>query len=181
MAEGRLCLVVGPSGSGKDSLIAGAAAALADDAGFVFPRREITRSADAGGENHVAISAEDFAARRDGGGYALAWDAHGLSYGIPASIDAALAQGNTVVVNVSRTVIAAARAHYSHVRVLHVTAPLPVLAQRIAARGRECAEDVEARLARAGDAVPSGPDVVEICNDGRLETAVAAFVAAIRG
>ena len=181
MADGRLCLVVGPSGAGKDSLIAGAAAARGGDPRFVFPRREITRPADAGGEDHVAVDASAFARRRDAGFYALAWDAHGLSYGIPASINAALAQGNSVTVNVSRTVIDAARARYPNLRVLHVTAPLPLLAQRIAARGREPAEDVEARLARAGNAAPTGPDVVEICNDSQLETAVAAFVAAIRG
>lgn len=180
MVEGWLCLVVGPSGAGKDSLIAGAAAALGDDPGFAFPKRDITRAADAGGEDHMEVSAGEFAERRDAGRYALAWHAHGLAYGIPVSIDVALAQGITVIVNVSRTVINAARARYRHLRVLHVTAPVPVLAQRIAARGRESAEDVEARLTRAAIAAPSGPDVVEICNDGRLETAVAAFVAAIR-
>jgi len=180
MAEGLLCLVVGPSGAGKDSLIAGAAAALADEARFLFPRREITRAADAGGEDHVAVSDAEFAARRDSGGYALAWEAHGLCYGIPAIIDDALAQGSTVVVNVSRTVIDAARARYPRLRVLYVTAPLAVLAQRIAARGRESAEDVAERIARAGISAPSGPDVVEVRNDGALEDAVAAFVAAVR-
>jgi phosphonate metabolism protein PhnN/1,5-bisphosphokinase (PRPP-forming) len=154
---------------------------LADDAGFVFPRREITRPADAGGEDHIAVSAADFALRRDGGGYALWWEAHGLSYGVPVRIDAALATGATVVVNISRTVIDAARRRFPRLRIVHIAAPLPVLAQRIAARGREDPADVAKRLARAGDGAPSGPDVVEICNDGRLEDAVAAFLAAIRG
>ncbi len=181
MAEGRLCLVVGPSGAGKDSLIAGAAAALADDDRFQFPRREITRASDAGGEDHIEVSAADFATRRDGGAYALWWDAHGLSYGIPVSIENALASGTSIIVNVSRTVIGQARARYRNLRILHVTAPIPILAQRIAARGRENAADVEARLARAAISAPSGPDVVEICNDGALADAVAAFVAAVRG
>ena len=180
MVEGWLCIVVGPSGAGKDSLIAGAAAALGDDPGFAFPKRDITRAADAGGEDHVEVSAGEFAERRDAGRYALAWNAHGLAYGIPVSIDAELAQGITVIVNVSRTVINAARARYRHLRVLHVTAPLPVLAERIAARGRERAADVEARLARAGIRTPQGADVVEICNNGLLGDAIAAFVAAVR-
>ena len=63
---------------------------------------------------------------------------------------------------------------------LYVTAPLAVLAQRIAARGRESAEDVAERLARAGISAPSGPDVAEVRNDGALEDALAAFVAAVR-
>jgi ribose 1,5-bisphosphokinase len=181
MAEGRLCLVVGPSGAGKDSLIAGAAAALAGDHRFLFPRREITRAADAGGEDHIPVSAQEFVARRAGGGYALAWEAHGLCYGIPSSIDDALAQGVSVIVNVSRTVIDTARACYPRLRVIHVTAPLDILAQRIAARGRETAADAATRLQRAAIIAPSGADVVEICNDGKLEDAVEAFAAALGG
>lgn len=181
MAEGRLCLVVGPSGAGKDSLIAGAAAALAGNPAYLFPKREITRAADAGGEDHIAVGAQEFAARWAGGGYALAWEAHGLCYGIPASIDDALATGKSVVINVSRTVIETARARYPRLCVIHVTAPLNILAQRIAARGRETAADVATRLQRAAIIAPSGADVVEICNDGRLEEAVEAFVALLRG
>lgn len=180
MAEGTLFLVVGPSGAGKDSLISGAAAALAGDREFQFPRREITRPSDAGGEDHVAVSADAFAACRACGGYALAWDAHDLSYGIPIAIDDALADGTNVVVNVSRGVIDQARARYRRLRVLHVTAPLPVLAERIAARGRESAADAAARLKRAGSNAPSGPDVIDICNDGALGDAAATFIAALR-
>lgn len=180
MAEGRLHLVVGPSGAGKDSLIAGAAAALAGAGGFFFPARDITRPADAGGENHVAVSSADFARRRAAGDYALSWEAHGLCYGIPISIDAALSAGAHVIVNASRGVIEPARARYPRLCVLHITAPIDVLAARIAARGREQAADVAARLSRAGIGTPQGPDVIEICNDGALDEAIAAFIAAIR-
>jgi ribose 1,5-bisphosphokinase len=181
MGEGRLILVVGPSGAGKDTLIAAAAVVLADNPRYHFPKREITRASDAGGEDHIAVTADEFAVRCEAGGYALHWDAHGLSYGIPASIDAEIASGATVVVNTSRTIIEAARARYPNLRIIFVTAPLDVLAQRIAARGRESADDVAARLARAGIIAPGGGDVVEVCNDGSLETAVAAFVAAVIG
>lgn len=179
MAEGRLILVVGPSGAGKDTLIAAAAAALEANPLFQFPKRDITRASDAGGEDHVAVSGAEFAARRDAGSYALHWDAHGLSYGIPASIDVAIAAGAVVVVNTSRTIIDAARARYPNLRVIFVTAPLDVLAHRIAARGRESADDVATRLARAGISAPSGSDVVEVCNDGSLDEAITVFQRAI--
>jgi phosphonate metabolism protein PhnN/1,5-bisphosphokinase (PRPP-forming) len=179
MAEGRLVLVVGPSGAGKDTLIAAAAAALANRPLYDFPKRQITRASDAGGEDHIAVSPAEFAAHRDSGGYALHWVAHGLSYGIPASIDAAIATGVTVVVNTSRTIIEAARARYPSLRIIFVTAPIDVLARRIAARGRESADDVATRLGRAGIIAPSGSDVVELHNDGSIHEAVAAFLRAI--
>jgi len=179
MAEGRLILVVGPSGAGKDTLIAAAAAALADEPLYDFPKRQITRAGDAGGEDHIAVSLAEYAARRESGGYALHWEAHGLSYGIPSSIDAVIAAGVTVVVNTSRTIIEAARAHYPNLRVIFVTAPIEVLARRIAARGRESANDVAMRLARAAIIAPSGSDVIELHNDGSILEAVAAFRRAI--
>ncbi|TPW05570.1 MAG: phnN,nitR, partial [Alphaproteobacteria bacterium] len=56
--RGVLILVVGPSGVGKDSMIEGARAALADDPDVVFVRRDITRAVDAGGEQHHAVDDE---------------------------------------------------------------------------------------------------------------------------
>lgn len=179
MAEGRLILVVGPSGAGKDSLIAAAATQLAGDDRYHFPKREITRASNAGGEDHIEVSLQEFITRRDSGGYALFWEAHGLCYGISAAINQAITTGMTVVVNTSRTVIDAARGAYPNLRIIFVTAPLDILAQRIAGRGRESAEDVAERLARSGIAQPSGSDVIIINNDGSLDQAVAAFLVAI--
>ena len=179
MAEGRLILVVGPSGAGKDSLIAAAAEKLSADASYYFPKREITRPSDAGGEDHIEVSVEGFHATRESGGYALSWEAHGLCYGVSAVFNQWIESGATVVVNVSRTVPDAVRGKYLNLRVIFVTAPLDILAQRIASRGRESAADVEERLARAGIAQPTGDDVVILNNDGSLEEAVAAFLLAI--
>ena len=62
--RGTLFLVVGPSGAGKDSLLAGAQNVLQYDSSIVFARRCITRPSDAGGELHAAMSrAQDLLAR----------------------------------------------------------------------------------------------------------------------
>ncbi len=176
-SAGVLVLVVGPSGAGKDSLLDGARVCLAGDTRFRFVRRVITRPANSGGEAHEAVNDADFAARLAGGGFALSWRAHGLRYGIPADIHADIAAGRVVVANVSRGVIAAARAAFS-TRVIVVCAPVEVLARRLVARGRESESDIVVRLTREAPQ-PVGPDVLTVMNDTTLEEGVARFVAAL--
>ena len=107
MARGTLFLVVGPSGAGKDTLIAGARAALEPGGVYVFPRRAITRPPEgAGGEDHEAVSPEGFAEREAEDGFFATWRAHGLAYGLPGCISATLESGRHVVVNVSRAILA---------------------------------------------------------------------------
>ncbi len=172
-------LVVGPSGVGKDTLLDGARAALSGREDVLFPRREITRPPDAGGEDHVAIDETTFAQRQLVGAYALSWQAHGLGYGVPADTLKALSAGQTVVVNVSRTVLDEARLRFARVRVVSISADPEILAARLMARGREDATEVAARLARAQAIPVTGDDVVEIQNDGTMAVGIARLVAAI--
>jgi len=177
--RGTLFLIVGPSGAGKDSLIAAARATLAEDPDFIFPRRHITRPEAAGGEDHIEVSPAVFETAKRGGAYSLTWRSHGLSYGIPVGIEEALADGCSVVINVSRSVLEEARRRYQPLWIIVVTAPWHVLSERLSRRGRETAADIAARIARAGDDSPSGPDVVTIENAGELAEAVKKFIAAL--
>lgn len=180
MSQGALVLVVGPSGAGKDTLIGAAKAALSDDMRFSFPRRVVTREAMVELEDHDSIDVAEFARRKLRGAYALDWEAHGLCYGVPAAIDAAMVAGRVVVVNTSRRVIERAVEKYPYCHVLLVTARSEVRATRLSGRGRESADDVKARLAREGAPVPPGIEPVVIDNSGSIEDGIAGFVSALR-
>src|SRR5262252_3918437 len=134
--SGRLVAVMGPSGAGKDALL-GYVRPRVDPACVVFGHRYITRPFDAGGENHVALTPAEFAARRTAGLFALAWESHGLAYGIGAELDLWLGRGLTVVVNIARAVWPDASRRYPGLTGVLVTATPEILALRLAARGRE--------------------------------------------
>ncbi|WP_126975973.1 phosphonate metabolism protein/1,5-bisphosphokinase (PRPP-forming) PhnN [Frigidibacter oleivorans] len=175
---GRVFAVVGPSGAGKDTVIAAVAAARPD---LHVVRRVITRPEAAGGEPFEGVTEAEFARRRAAGDFALDWQAHGLSYGIPAGAAAAAAQGGTVIFNGSRAMLAQAAAVFPGLTVLLVTARPVTLAARLAARGRESAEDIARRLDRLADfSLPEGLPTLRIDNDGPLEAAVQAVLAALQ-
>ena len=179
MARGTLFLVVGPSGAGKDTLIAGARAALEPGGAYVFPRRAITRPAGAGGEHHQAVSPEAFAAREAEGGFFATWRAHGLAYGLPACIAAALESGRHVVANVSRTILADVAARSPSAVIVEISAPADLLAERLAARGREDRADTARRLAREGASYPDGLTLRRVVNDTTPEMGISRFIAVL--
>eukprot|EP01037_Dinobryon_pediforme_P010974 gene10974-11055_t len=172
-----LVLIVGPSGAGKDTLLDAVRAKLAGRGDIRFARREITRAATPGGEDHLPVEIETFASRCRAGGYALWWEAHGLGYGIGADIIDDLNSGHTVVASVSRAIIPNAASRFD-VRVVEVTAPPEVLAQRLASRGRESAEDIARRLERQVK-LPEGIDCVTVMNDDTIAAGAAKLLRAI--
>lgn len=167
----RVFAVVGPSGAGKDTLME----AAAQRPGVALVRRVITRPAEAGGEDFTAATPDEFAAQRDAGAFALHWDAHGLSYGIPRD----LPDAEAVLMNLSRQVLDNAATAFPGLHVLHVTASPEVRAQRLAGRGREDAQDIAARLDRDLPLTPCEAQVTTIDNSGSLADATAQFIAAI--
>jgi len=160
IGPGALVVVVGPSGAGKDTLLAMAHALCADDARIAFPRRIVTRPpSDA--EDHDSVSPFEFDAAIGQGAYAFWWEAHGLKYALSTAIDTELRAGRTVVCNVSRAVVSQLRGRYESVTAVLVTAPKDVLLARLAARGRERAGDVAGRVDRTAPAIAElEPDIV---------------------
>lgn len=175
-----LALVVGPSGAGKDTLINGAQRLLAGDPNFTFVRRVVTRPAVATLEDHDSIDETSFSSRLRRGDFSLYWEAHGLRYGIPASIDSDLEEGRVVVANGSRRAIGAARVKYPDSVVFLISADPGVRASRLALRGRESASEVAARLEPEAMTFADERHSIAIENSGDLESSIAAFVAALR-
>jgi ribose 1,5-bisphosphokinase len=169
--RGRLVVVVGASGSGKDAVIGWARGHAGPHVRFA--RRTITRAVQADGEPHQAVDDRAFDALLAQGAFALHWRANGHRYGIGREIDGWLDEDSTVVVNGSREDLARTAALYPQTEVVHVTAPEDVLRARLAARAREDADAIEARLARRP---PVAAPALEIENDAGLPAAGAALL-----
>ncbi|MBB4865477.1 ribose 1,5-bisphosphokinase [Pseudomonas nitritireducens] len=179
MTPGRLIYLMGPSGSGKDSVLQAASAPLAArDCRIV--RRVITRSAEARGEAAHSVSVEEFAQLEASGAFAMSWWANGLHYGIPREIDAWLTAGHDVLVNGSRKYLDEARRRYPGLLAVLLKVEPGVLRQRLLERGRESLAQIEERLARNAhfaDGLP-GP-LVELDNSVSLQTTVGRLLALI--
>ncbi len=144
---GKLIYLMGPSGSGKDSLIDAAREQL-QARGCEVVRRVITRSAEAVGEDALSVSRERFDSLNEEGAFALSWQANGLDYGIPVQLDNWLNAGRHVLVNGSRGYLDQARKRYPALLAIMLRVDTAVLRQRLLARGRETLEDISARLKR---------------------------------
>jgi len=173
-------LVIGPSGVGKDTLIGGARQALDGDKRFSFVRRLVTRPADIDLEDHVSLDREDFARARKAGRFALTWQAHGLDYALPIGVDTDLALGRVVIANISRHAVPEAIAKYPLCRVIQISAEISLRAARLSKRGRESRDQIVARLAREGAALPADVTPVVIDNSSSIGIGVTAFVMALR-
>lgn len=167
----RLLYVVGPSGSGKDSIMAYARAQLAGQPMVQFAHRYITRPAHAGGENHIALSQAEFNARIQAGLFAMHWQSHGNSYGIGNEINQWLGKGITVVVNGSREYLPQAMKNYPELLPVTIEVAPDILKQRLMSRGRETEGDIEARMNRNRIMQLSHPDGIVLHNNGTLDEA----------
>ncbi|WP_461499095.1 phosphonate metabolism protein/1,5-bisphosphokinase (PRPP-forming) PhnN [Ramlibacter sp.] len=178
--KARLVYLVGASGSGKDWLMTYARGSLAGETHIAFAHRYITRAADAGAENHVALTLEEFEARQRAGLFAMHWKSHGYAYGIGIEINQWLAKGLTVVVNGSREYLGVAAQRYQELLPVWIEVPPELLRRRLQARGRESAEEIEARLARLPAGQPPARSGEIIRNDREPEAAGQALVELIR-
>jgi ribose 1,5-bisphosphokinase len=177
--SGKLILVVGPSGAGKDSIIGYAKEKFKNDPQFIFPRRIITRQADVAAEDHDTMDVREFLALKAKDGFALCWQAHDLHYGLPAQINSELDAGRHVIINVSRTILPDMPKLYPNYMVAEITASHEILAARIAARGRATDGNAVKRASRSVSAPSPDSRHFVIRNETSLREAGETFCALV--
>jgi ribose 1,5-bisphosphokinase len=149
MTMAKLFYIIGASGAGKDSLISYVNRRRSEDTTAVFAHRYITRDADAKGENHIALSPDEFNLRKTKGCFAMHWHSHQTHYGIGIEIDSWLQLGLNVVVNGSRGYLPQAVNRYPDMIPVMIRVEYEVMRDRLFARGRETKEQIAARMDQA--------------------------------
>jgi ribose 1,5-bisphosphokinase len=168
----RLIYTVGPSGAGKDSVLNWIRLNLPPAAQVRFAQRVIDRAAQPPGEQHEAISTEEFETQCAHNAFAMHWKANGHCYGIRHGQLSDAEPTQWIFVNGSRSYLETAHTLFPNMVVLHITAQRHVLARRLAARGRESAQAIAQRLERqVAFVAPADCAFIEVHNDGELAAA----------
>ncbi len=173
---GKLVLVVGNSGSGKDSIMKGVKERYPSDLiSLYLTQRYITRPY-SDTEDNIAVTPEDFKIMSLQGEFVLEWHIYGLDYGVPIEIDEWLKKGHPVLVNVSRSIVKKARKIYQNIVVVFIDVPFEITLKRVKERARESGVRLEERILRArqNQYIPDADFIVD--NSGDLEDAINEFL-----
>ena len=174
--SGLLILIIGNSGSGKDSIMRGVKERYPSDLKSLYlTQRYITRPY-SDTEDYIAIKPEDFKKLSLQGELVLEWHIYGLDYGIPIEIDDWLKRGHPVLVNVSRSIVKKARRIYQNILVVFIDVPFEITLKRVKERARESGIRLEERILRAKQHqdIPDADFIVD--NSGELEDAITKFL-----
>lgn len=169
-------LIVGNSGSGKDSIISGAITKYPPNLKKIyFPKRYITRTPSEFEDNYL-ITSEQFKKMDEEGKFALKWHIYGLDYGVPIQIDDWLSKGHSVIINVSRNIISEARRNYENIVIIFIQVPFEITLQRIKSRGRESGKSLDERIERARELQTCEEADFVVDNSGDLNNAIEQFL-----
>ncbi len=113
-----------------------------------FAHRYITRPVEANGENHIALSTEEFMLRKSHGCFAMDWHSHQQHYGIGIEINQWLNKGIHVVINGSRQYLSQAAQRYPELTPVLIRVNRDQLKGRLLQRGRENTLQIEQRIQR---------------------------------
>jgi len=172
--EGYLILVVGNSGSGKDTIIK-EVILKNPHLKLKAPKRYVTRTPSVDEEN-IFLTDEEFRQKSKQHEFAIEWEIYGLKYAVPIEINDWLKNGYFVIINVSRNVVDQTKKKYQNCRVIFIDVPFEIILKRLVERGREEKAVLEERIARAkqNQKFPQADFIVD--NSGKLESSVNQFL-----
>ena len=165
--------VVGPSGSGKGTLIS----ELKKTTKAHFPRRYITRQQFPNDENYIPVSQDEFLHLLKNNQLAFHWSAHGLNYGIPIAINQFRLDGTDIIFNCSRAALNTISQNCTNLEIIVVTAPIKILRMPLISRGRESIKEINNRMRRKIALIPS--NAITIDNSGSIEEGLTNLITAI--
>ncbi|BCO10407.1 ribose 1,5-bisphosphate phosphokinase PhnN [Desulfolithobacter dissulfuricans] len=144
----NIALIVGASGTGKDTLLRTAGHYFASNHRIVFLKRYITRPPDIHETNYF-LDPGAFEHLLAGNFFISHWQAHGHRYGVARDHLRQVPSGGLGLVSISRTAIADFETHYPRAVTIQVQADPDTLGKRLRVRGREEPDKIDNRLARA--------------------------------
>lgn len=177
MTQTCLFYLIGPSGAGKDALLTYVRQQIAGHLPVLFAHRYITRPPQAGDEDYIFLTPSEFDQRQQLGLFTLSWQSHQYQYGLGLEIEAWMRAGLHVVVNGSREYLPQASQRFPQMRVVLVEASPAVIRQRLAERGRESPDEIQARITHNQQLPPvEHPHLHVLQNDASLAEAGTKFI-----
>ena len=173
---GILVLVVGNSGSGKDSIISEVVKRFPSNLKEIHLTQRYIIRPTSETEDNVVITPEIFKEMSLQKKFSLEWHIYDLDYGVPIDIDDWLKKGHPVIVNVSRTIVKKARSIYRNILVVFISVPFDITLKRVKERARESGKLLQDRIQRAKEnqTFPEADFIVD--NSGELEIAIDQFL-----
>ena len=170
---GNLFYIIGGSGAGKDSLIDYAKKHISENAPIEFVRRYITRPSTAGGENHLALTEDEFLQYKENDHFVMDWFSHDTHYGIGTEINCWLSKNISVVMNGSREYLSEAANKYPNIIPVLISVDSLILSERLFSRGRENYDEIQKRIVQAVKLESSvdHPNLITIENNTSIEKA----------
>ena len=173
MTMAKLFYIIGGSGAGKDSLIDYIRKHVPEHAPVEIIRRHITRSENAGGENHIALTEEEFLNYKDNNHFSMDWFSHNTYYGIGKELNSLLSKNVSVVMHGSRAYLSEAPNKYHDIIPVLISVDPLILSERLFTRGRENYDEIQKRIAQAVrlESSVKHPNLIIIENNTSIEKA----------